>query len=81
LLSLPSRPAILLLSDHGFRRPGTDMEDKYDFMNLNAVFLPNGNYQQFYDSISNVNQFRALFNSLFRQRYRLLKDSTTDLWD
>jgi len=74
-------PVIMLLSDHGFRHPDRKIDRRYDFMNLNAVYTPGKNYSLFSDSMSNVNQFRVLFNSCFGLKLPLLKDSTTDLWD
>ena len=71
-------PVIILMSDHGFRH-SPDIDPKYHFMNLNAVYLPAKNYSGFYDGMSNVNQFRVLLNTLFQQRLRLLKDSTSFL--
>jgi hypothetical protein len=72
---------ILFMSDHGFR------DDKYHtdysnyFKNQNAVYFPDKAYSGFYDSISNVNQFRVVFNKLFRLNLPLLKDSTIFLHD
>lgn len=68
------KAVILLMSDHGSR--GTQHKDKkLMYYNLNAVYLPNGNYTGWYDGMTNVNQFRVLFNTLFHQRLPLLKDS------
>lgn len=74
-------PLIILMSDHGFRQFEEDerVDNKYHFMNLNAVFIPNGNYSGFYDGMSNVNQFRVILNSQFGQKLPLLKDSTSFL--
>jgi len=69
-------PVIILISDHGFRQLPADTDHKYQFMNLNAVFLPNGDYSGFYEGMSNVNEFRVILNSQFGQRLPLLKDST-----
>lgn len=71
-------PIIIFMGDHGFREYGLTKESSpnYNFMNLNTVLLPNRNYAPFYDGISGVNQFRALFNSSFDQRLPMLKDST-----
>ncbi len=71
-------PVIILMSDHGFRQfeLGEKVDNMYQFMNLNAVLLPNDNYSGFYDSLSNVNQFRVILNSQFGQKLSLLKDST-----
>jgi len=74
-------PVIMLLGDHGFRHVIRKEEHKYAFMNLNATYLPDKNYNQFYDSISNVNQFRVFLNTEFKQQLPLLKDSTVYLWD
>lgn len=71
-------PIILLMGDHGFREfvNPTPEQKKIHFMNLNAVYLPNGDYKRFYDGISGVNQFRALLNTSFGQNLPMLKDST-----
>lgn len=72
-------PVIMVLSDHGCRNPGSKDGHTNDFLNLNAVYIPGKNYSEFYDSITNVNQFRVLFNTCFNQQLPLLKDSTTDV--
>ena len=61
---------VIIMSDHGFRTLKNS-----SFRNFNAVYLPSGNYSQYYDSVSNVNQFRIIFNSLSDQKLPLLKDS------
>lgn len=72
-------PVILLASDHGFRQfPGMG-EKKYYFMNLCSVYLPGGNYENFYDGLTPVNTFRVILNSQFGQRFPILKDSTSFL--
>jgi len=63
------------MSDHGFRQLADTTAKKYYFMNLNAVYLPAGNYSGFYDGMSNVNQFRVILNAQFGQKLPLLKDS------
>jgi hypothetical protein len=73
-------PVIMVLGDHGFRHPDMKTDPRYDFMNLNAVYLPDGNYSGFSGNMTNVNQFRVLFNTLFKQQLPLLKDSTIDVW-
>jgi hypothetical protein len=71
-------PVIILMSDHGFRQfaEKEKVDPKYHFMNINAVFLPGGNYAGFYNGMSNVNQFRVILNSQFGQHLSLLSDST-----
>ena len=81
LKSSAKPPVIIVISDHGFRHFREPVEQKYHFMNLNAVYLPGGNYEGFYDSVSNVNQFRILFNSLFKTQYPILRDSSIYLKD
>jgi hypothetical protein len=68
-------PVIIFISDHGFREMREPVAEKYQFMNLNAVYIPSGDYTGFYSGQSNVNQFRILFNKLFHQNLPLLKDS------
>ena len=77
----PKPPIIMVLGDHGFRHPEIKTNRKYDFMNLNAVYFPQKDYSLFYDTISNVNQFRVIFNTYFGQHLPLLKDSSTNVWD
>lgn len=70
-------PIIILMGDHGFREVKEKIDEKYHFMNLNSIYLPNRNYSAFYKGMSNVNEFRVLFNSQFGQQLGVLKDSTS----
>jgi hypothetical protein len=74
-------PMIIFMGDHGFREFGnpTPAEKKAYFMNLNAVYLPSGDYSRFYKGVSGVNQFRVLLNTTFGQNLPMLKDSTSFL--
>jgi hypothetical protein len=65
---------VILMSDHGYRKLEHNGKKVSAHNNFNAVYLPGKNYQLFYDSISNVNQFRVLFNTLFKTRYSILPD-------
>ena len=69
-------PIIILMGDHGLKGaiPGSDF--RHVFMNMNAIYLPDKNYHAFPDNLSAVNQFRILFNSIFKQNFKPLKDST-----
>ena len=71
------KAVIIFMSDHGFRHyPGGPVDERPFFYNQNAIYLPDRDYRLFYDSMSAVNEFRVLFNTLFRQDLPLLKDST-----
>jgi hypothetical protein len=72
LQTSPKPPVVLLLSDHGYRDIIKD--SSLYFSNLSAVYLPSKSYSSYYPTISNVNQFRVLFNTLFNQRFSLLPD-------
>lgn len=65
---------ILLMSDHGYQA-ASRKEKKLAFYNLNAVYLPSKKYEAWYEGISNVNQFRVLFNTLYGQQLPMVKDS------
>ncbi len=67
---------IIFLSDHGYRWNVPAAQLSHVFYNQNAVYLPSGQYGKFYNSITNVNQFRVIFNSLFGTQYPLLKDTS-----
>lgn len=73
-----SIPVIVLISDHGYRSfpKGTI---SHAFSNLFSVYLPDKNYKHFNDSISNVNVFRALFNTLFDQQFSMLENKTINV--
>ena len=76
-------PVIMFMGDHGFREFSQDnaVNRTYQFMNLNAVFLPDKNYSPFRDGLSGVNQFRALLNASFGQNLPFLKDSSVYIID
>jgi hypothetical protein len=65
---------IVLMSDHGYR-PAGRKKRSLACQTLNAVYLPSQNYAGWYNGMTNVNQFRVLFNTLFDQRLPMLKDS------
>lgn len=75
-------PVIIIQADHG---PGSqcDWENikntnlKERFSILNAYFLPsNTNSDLLYNSITPVNSFRIIFNSIFQADYKLLPDQS-----
>ncbi|MBL7737697.1 MAG: sulfatase-like hydrolase/transferase [Chitinophagaceae bacterium] len=66
---------IVIMSDHGFRHPAkATISTDLHFKIQNALYFPSGNYSRVYDSISGVNQFRVVLNTLFRQNISLLPD-------
>lgn len=82
LVNTKGNAAIIILGDHGFRS-GTagGRIPLWHFQNLNAVYFPNKDYSRLYDSISNVNEFRVVLNTLFDQQLPMLKDSIVYLVD
>jgi hypothetical protein len=69
---------IIIMGDHGFR---TRQPESFHFRNQNAVYVSFTHEKWFYPGISNVNQFRVLFNNLFHTSLPLQKDSTSFLAD
>ena len=70
------KAAIIVMSDHGYRDAHSIAGKNFSFQSFNAVYLPNRDYHLWYDSVSNVNQFPLLFNTLFGQQIQLKADST-----
>lgn len=80
LMANLKKPSIIIfMGDHGWRHFTGKADRQYYFMNLSSVYLPDKNYLPFYDGMSNVNMFRILLNTEFRQRLPLLKDSVSFL--
>jgi hypothetical protein len=76
------KAVIILMGDHGLRyHDRLGYNPLFFVQNQNAVYFPDKDYHLFYDSISGVNQFRVVLNSLFRQNIPLLKDSTVNVKD
>jgi hypothetical protein len=75
----PRPPVIVFMGDHGFRHLPDSVDKAYHFMNFSSVYLPPNAYKRLPDSVSAVNQFRILFNELYRQQLPLLRDSTSFL--
>jgi hypothetical protein len=70
-------PIILFLSDHGFRQFNNSMlvDDKMKYMTLMSIYLPDKRYNNFSDSLCNVNFLRSFFNLQFNQHFELIADS------
>jgi hypothetical protein len=74
------KAVIILMGDHGLRYPYfASPAPLYQLENQNAVYFPGKDYHLLYDSISGVNQFRVVLNTLFGQHLPLLKDSSAEL--
>ncbi|HTR31010.1 MAG TPA: sulfatase-like hydrolase/transferase [Puia sp.] len=73
---------IIVMGDHGLRH-GDKLGYNPPFFleNQNAVYFPGKDYHLLYDSISGVNQFRVILNSVMGQRLPLLKDSIVNVKD
>ena len=69
-------PAILLMSDHGYRDDDNPDLTSDRFLTHNSIYLPEKNYSKYYKGISNVNMFRMFLNEQFNQQLPLLADST-----
>ncbi|MCX8020626.1 MAG: LTA synthase family protein [Chitinophagaceae bacterium] len=67
---------ILFISDHGFREYEKPVPERYHYLNLAAVYLPEKNYESFFAVKTNINLFRVLLNQTFGCRLPLLNDST-----
>ncbi|OQP47269.1 hypothetical protein A4H97_07125 [Niastella yeongjuensis] len=76
LTATQGKAVIMVMSDHGYREANKLPGKFFGFTNFNAIYLPNKDYHLWYDSVSNVNQFPLLFNTMFGQQIPLKKDST-----
>jgi hypothetical protein len=76
ILSKRTRPALIILQgDHGSSFVPQEREAEFfheRFSILNAILMPSEN--QLYDSMSPVNTFRVVLNSLFQTNLPLLED-------
>lgn len=73
---------IIIEGDHGYRSfdQQSFTPDK-TFMNFNAYYFSDKDYNQLYKSISPVNSFRVVLNKYFSQSFPILKDSSIYLND
>jgi hypothetical protein len=86
-------PIIIIQSDHGsygtfydrdfyIGDQVTDEKLKERMRNFSAFYLPDIGDNQFYNSLTNVNSFRLVFNLYFQTEYKLLEDkSYFSSWD
>ncbi|HMH33948.1 MAG TPA: sulfatase-like hydrolase/transferase [Puia sp.] len=71
-----NKAVIIFMSDHGYRSMQPHGGKKLSVNdNFYSIYLPSADYGRFYDSLSGVNQFRIMLNTLFKQQLPLLRDS------
>ncbi|MFT3935549.1 MAG: sulfatase-like hydrolase/transferase [Chitinophagaceae bacterium] len=75
------KAVIIAMGDHGYRTLIKGISNEHYFQNLNAIYLPSKDYHLLKDSVSAVNQFRTVFNTLFKQSFEMLPDSSIFLKD
>jgi hypothetical protein len=79
ILAGNKRPCVIIIQgDHGFRFSEVDRKQQ-EFPNFNAMYFSNGDYRLLNDSLTNVNTFRILCNTFFRQNFSMLPDSSYSL--
>lgn len=66
---------IIVMSDHGSYPFGFKNITRRQFDNLNMIYWPTADSTGYVPGLTNVNQFRVVFNKLFGQEYPLLLDS------
>lgn len=88
LTEAKSPPVIIIQSDHGtafLKDESRPFEEQPAFVKermsiLNAMYVPESCREQLYDSITPVNTFRILLNSLFGEKFPLLPDRILFSW-
>ena len=66
-------PVIIIMGDHGHRFNYLGNND-WEFPNFKAFFFPDKNYQLLHDSVTNINTFPIIFNTLFGQQLPMQED-------
>ncbi len=79
--STNGKAVIVVMGDHGFRKPVAGTSKENYFQNMNAVYIPGSNISSWPDKLSGVNEFRFIFNKLFHTNVPLLEDSSIFLRD
>lgn len=83
LLNKSENSVIIIQSDHGpaylagddWENPSPEfIEERSEI--FNAIYINDSDNKNLYPSISSVNTFRAVFNSVFNEDFKILKDST-----
>ena len=72
----PNPPIVAIVSDHGFRYFSTGNYTDHAFSNLMSIHLPGRNYTKFSDTMTSVNFFSTMLNSVFGQQLPMQKDTS-----
>ncbi len=70
---------IIIQGDHGFNKFFEKDKFKSSVNILNAYYFPEGCKGKIYDSITPVNSFAVLFNTVFNFQFKLQEDRSIDL--
>lgn len=70
-----NKAVIIIQGDHGYRFFDKNKND-LEFSNLNAIYFPDREYTYIPDSLTSVNTFRAVLNTLFDTKYPMLPNKT-----
>jgi len=83
LLNKSKNSVIIIQSDHGtaFLAEGEWGNSSPKFIRerskiLNAIYINDSEYKDLYPDMSSVNTFRAVFNTVFNENFKILNDST-----
>jgi hypothetical protein len=73
----PTPPIVVVISDHGFRllvdRPLHDIQSE-KYSNFCAMYFPDKDYRNLYDSITPINVLRAVLNKAISTKFNRLPD-------
>ncbi|MBI4647866.1 MAG: sulfatase-like hydrolase/transferase [Bacteroidia bacterium] len=77
IFEIDKKSIIIIQGDHGFRLLTDESSEemaKEGYSVFNAIYLPNGNYTGFPDTMTTVNTFRYVFNNYFNTSWVILEN-------